>query len=89
MERITIQIPSDLAPQLKRERRRVPELLRLGMQQDARIEYALQLYQKSQASIGRAARIAGMTVIEIMEEAAKRGVEPHWNEKMLRQEVGA
>ncbi len=88
MERITIQVPNDLVQQLKRKRRKVSDFLRLGMQQDERIEYALELYRKRQASIGHAARIAGLTVMEMMEEAARRGVEPHWDEKMRQQEVG-
>ncbi len=87
MERMTIQVPNDLVQQLKRKRRKVPAFLRLGMRQDERIEYALELYQKRQASIGRAARVAGLTVMEMMEEAARRRVEPHWDDKMLRQEV--
>jgi predicted HTH domain antitoxin len=88
MESMTIRIPNDLIQQLKRNRRRVPEFLRLGIHQDARIDYALELYKQNQASIGRAARLAGLTVMEMIEEAAKRGVEPHWNKKMIREELG-
>ncbi len=88
MERLVIQVPSDLVQQLKRKRRMIPQYLRLGMRQEERIQYALRLYQKRQASIGHAARIAGLTVMEMMEEAAQRGVKPNWSEKMLRQEVG-
>lgn len=88
MEHITIKVPEDLRQRLKGKRRQVPELLRLGLEQLERIESALELYRQNQASIGRAARIAGLTVEEMILEAAKRGVEPHWNEKMIRQEVG-
>ncbi len=88
MERITISLPNELVQRLKRNRRQLPEILRLGLQQQERIRIALELYQDNQASIGRAARIAGLTVMEMMEEAAKRGVEPHWDEEMIRQELG-
>jgi predicted HTH domain antitoxin len=88
MERIVIQVPNDIVQQQKRKRRKVPEYLRLGMRQDERIQYALEVYQKRQASIGRAARIAGLTVMEMMEEAARRGVKPNWNDTLLREEVG-
>lgn len=55
---------------------------------DARIEFALHEYQAKRASIGRAAELARLSVREIIEEAVKRGIKPHWDEQMLREELG-
>ncbi len=87
MERITVEISDALAQELKRYSRDLNELLLLGLRQDARIQFALREYQAGRASIGHAAYLAGLTVQEIVEQAVKHGVKPHWDWDMIRQEL--
>jgi predicted HTH domain antitoxin len=52
------------------------------------IEFALREYLAKRASIGRAAELAGLSVQEIIEQVVKRGIEPHWDEQVIREALG-
>ncbi len=86
MEHITVEVPEDLAQRLKQQSHDLIEILTLGLRQEERIQFALQEYQENRASIGHAAYLAGVTVQEMIDHASKHGVEPHWDEKMIREE---
>ena len=88
MEPITLQIPEDLARRLRQQSHDATQILALGLRQEERIEFALQEYQGGRASIGHAAYLAGLTVQELIEEAIKHKIEPHWDEQMLHEELG-
>jgi predicted HTH domain antitoxin len=88
MEQLVLQVPEDLAQRLRQQSHNVLDILALGLQQEERIEFALQEYRENRASIGHAAYLAGLTVQEMIEHAVLHGVEPHWNEKMIREELG-
>jgi predicted HTH domain antitoxin len=88
MTRIVVEVPDNLAQELKRCRCDLAEILVLGLRQERRIKSALLEYQENRASIGRAAELAGLSLHEIIEQAVKHGVEPHWDEKMIREELG-
>lgn len=89
MEQITLQVPEDLARQLKQHSRDLVKILTRGLRQEERIQFALREYQEGRASIGHAAYLAGLTVEEMIEEAVRHGVEPHWDEKMIHEELNA
>jgi predicted HTH domain antitoxin len=55
---------------------------------EGQIEFALSEYQAKRASIGHAAELAGLSVREIIEEAVKRRIKPHWDEQTIREELG-
>lgn len=87
MEHITLEIPEDLAQRLKQHSLDLIEILTLGLREEERIQLALQEYREGRASIGHAAYLAGLTVQEMIEHAVRSGVEPHWDEKMSREEL--
>lgn len=86
MEQITLDVPEDLAQRIKQQSHDLIEILALGLRQEERIQFALQEYRDDRASIGHAACLAGLTVQEMVEHAVKHGMEPHWNERILREE---
>jgi len=88
MEQIVLQVPEDLAQRLRQQSHNVLDILALGLRQEERIEFALQEYRERRASIGHAAYLAGLTVQEMIEHAVLHGIEPHWDEKMVREELG-
>ena len=88
MEHITLEVPEDIAQRLKQHPLDLIEILTLGLRQEERIRFALQEYQANRASIGHAAYLAGLTVQEMIEQAVKHGVEPHSDERMIREESG-
>lgn len=87
MERVTLEIPDELVQELNQHVQDLSEILTLGLRQQMRIRFALREYQEGRASIGHAAFLAGLTVQEMIEQAVRRGVEPHWDEEMIRKEL--
>jgi predicted HTH domain antitoxin len=87
MEQITLQVPEDLARRLRQQSHNLEEILALGLRQEERIQFALQEYRDGRASIGHAAYLAGLTVEEVIEHAVLHGIQPHSDEKMVREEL--
>lgn len=87
MERITLEIPDELAGELHIDRTKVKELLLLGLTQ-LKIEEALILYKRGVISFGRAAEIAGVSERELIRHARANAIRPRWDEQMLREELG-
>ncbi len=88
MERVTLEIPDELAGELHIDQARVKELLLLGFSQ-IKIQEALLLYKRGIVSFGRAAEIAGVSERELVRYARMYAIHPRSDETMLREELGA
>ncbi len=87
MERVTLEIPDELAAELRIDQSRLKELVLLGFSQ-LKIEEALALYKRGIVSFARAAEIASVSERELVRHARANGIRPQWDEKMLREELG-
>ena len=87
MERITLEIPDELAGTLHIDQTKVKELVLLGLAQ-LKIQEALEFYKRGIVSFGRAAEIAGISQRELVRHARANAIRPHWDEEMLREELG-
>ncbi len=87
MERITLEIPEELAGTLRIDQARVKELVLLGFSQ-LKLQEALTLYKRGIVSFGRAAEIAGVSERGLVRHARAYGVRPRWDDEMLREELG-
>lgn len=54
-----------------------------------KMDHALRLYQEGKVTLWRAARMADVTLREMMEQAAKRGIQFKYTEKDLEEDVKA
>ncbi|RME34181.1 MAG: hypothetical protein D6793_08830 [Thermoflexia bacterium] len=63
------------------------EILGLGLE-EYRIRRALLLYQKGAGSLGYVAEVVGIPERVLIEEARRRGVLPHYEERFVRQDLG-
>jgi len=54
-----------------------------------KIERSLRLYQEGKITLWRAARLAGVTLREMMEQAAKKGIQFKYTEKDLEEDIKA
>ena len=66
MEEISVKVPRDLVRILKVRDDEVPKLVRLYL--------AIELYREGKVSLGKAAEIAGVTKLEMIEILASKGV---------------
>lgn len=85
MERVTLEIPDELAKELRIDQARVKELVLLGFSQ-LKIQEALSLYQRGIVTFGRAAEIASVSQRELVRHARANAIRPHWDEEMLKEE---
>ena len=86
MAKATVEIPDEKFAELRKYGDKLGELLLLGLSQ-MKIEEALLLYQKNLVSFGRGAELAGLSQEDMMRQARARGIEPHWSEKMIEEEL--
>ncbi|MCX7839207.1 MAG: UPF0175 family protein [Anaerolineae bacterium] len=87
MERVTLEIPEELAGTLHIDQTRVKELVMLGFFQ-LKLQEALTLYKRGIVSFGRAAEIAGVSERELVRYARAYAIRPRWDEQMLHEELG-
>ena len=76
---ITIHIPRSIVTSAKIPKRRIRKI--------ARIELAIALYSRGILSLGQARKLAGFTKWEFLAELAKRGVERHYTEEELEDDI--
>ena len=88
MERVILEIPEELAGELRIDQARVRELVMLGFSQ-LKLQEALTLYKRGIVSFGRAAEIAGVSERELVRHARAYAVRPRGDDEMLREELGA
>ncbi|MFH0775429.1 MAG: UPF0175 family protein [bacterium] len=62
----------------------VEQLFLLGLR-EMRIEKALIMLRKGDISLWKTAKIAGLTLREMTEEACRRGIEPRVTEEMIEE----
>jgi predicted HTH domain antitoxin len=86
MEKIEIDIPDELAGQLKPYHGRLQDVLVLGLRQ-VKIDEALALYDRGLISFGRAVELAGVRREELVREARMAGVRSRWTEDTVREEL--
>ena len=77
MPKVVIDIPEDILA-------RIPEK---DLEKVIKVELAVALYKEGYLSLGQARRIAGMSKIEFIDELAKRGVERHYTEEDLEDDI--
>ncbi len=87
-EILTLTVDRSLAEELgAASQELLIELLRRGLR-DLKIERALDHYAAEALSFGAAAREAGVSQAELARYAYARGMEPPYDEQMIREELG-
>ena len=86
MATAVVEIPEDVARELGPYRDRLRELLLLGPSQ-MKFQEAVLLYRRRAVSVGRAAKIAGLSEREFVQQARAFGIRPHWTPKMAEEEL--
>ncbi len=86
MEKITIEVPDELAQEFKLNQDRLREVLLLGLHQ-LKIQEALVLYSRGVVSFSRAAELAGLSRQEMIRQARAAGITPRWSERMTQEEL--
>jgi len=95
-EIISTRIPDEIAKDLKEIEKEektdratiVRKLLAKAIQQ-WKMERALRLYREGKVTLWHAARIAGITLREMMEIAAKEGIQFQFSQKDLEEDIEA
>ena len=96
MEVISARVPHDIAEALREIEREeksdratvIRKLLARAIEQ-WKVERALRLYREGKVTLWRAARLAGVTLREMMELAAREGVEFRYSERDLGEDIEA
>jgi len=95
-EVISTRVPNEIARDLreiakeeKADRATVIRKLLARAIEQWKIERALRLYRERKVTLWRAARLAGVTLREMMELAAKEGIQFQYSEKDLEEDIEA
>jgi len=95
-EIISTRVPEDIAKDLKEiekeekiDRATIVRRLLVRAIEQWKIEKALRLYREGKVTLWRAARMAGITLREMMELAAKQGIQFQYTAKDLEEDVKA
>jgi predicted HTH domain antitoxin len=86
MTTLTITIPDDLSLDLEPYRDSLDELLRIGLR-EVKMEQSLALFKKGNMSLWKAARLAGVSLREMIAYAASQGVQPAVDEETIEEEL--
>ena len=86
MPTVTITIPDDLSAQLEPYRETLAEFLRIGLQEVKKAQ-GLTLYKQGNLSLWKAARLAGVSLREMMQYAVAQGLRAHAEEETIREEL--
>lgn len=86
MEKLVIEIPSELAEEFKPYQDKLRELFLLGLLQ-LKVQEALLLYRRGLVSFERAAELAGLSRQEMIRQARAFGIRPRWSEQMVQEEL--
>ena len=96
MEVISARVPEELAEALreiereeKADRATVVRKLLARAIEEWRVERALMLYRRGRVTLWRAARLAGVTLREMMELAAREGIQFQYSERDLEEDIEA
>ncbi len=86
MPAVTIEIPETLSQQLGPYRDNLDDLLWIGLN-EVRKEQALALFKRSNISLWKAARIAGVSLREMMQYAAAQGLRATVDDETIYEEL--
>ena len=85
---ISVEIPEQWLQGLDWDQRTVvQEIIQLGTHQ-LKIRQALELYQAGVGSLGYVAERVGLSKRDLIREARSRGIEPPFDEQIVREELG-
>ena len=83
---VTITIPDDLSAQLEPYRDNLDDLLRIGLR-EVKIEQSLSLFKKGNISLWKAARLAGVSLREMIQYAVAQGHRAVVDEETIQEEL--
>ena len=86
MQTLTISVSNELSEQLNPYHESLEELLLLGLQ-EMRMRQSLALYQQGNISIWKAARLAKVSLRDMIQYVAGKGVQPEIDEETIREEI--
>lgn len=96
VEVISTRVPKEIAEALreiereeKADRATVVRKLLARAIEEWRVERALRLYRRGRVTLWRAARLAGVTLREMMELAAREGIQFQYSERDLEEDIEA
>lgn len=86
MKKLIVEVPEELAVECAQQWDRLAENILLGLHQ-VKIREALLLVERSVASLGRTAELAGISTEAMIQQARAAGVQPRWSEEMTEDEL--
>jgi len=86
MNSITITIPEDLSTQLEPYRDHLDELLRIGLREVQKAQ-SLALFKQGDISLWKAARLAGVSLREMVQYAVAHGLRATVDEETIQEEL--
>ena len=88
MQRLTLDLPESLIDELGPYRDNLYILLMAGLRQ-VKLESALALYKQGDISLWKAARLAGVSLREMTQQAVAHGLRPQADEETIAEELKA
>jgi len=86
---ITLEVPAQWVQGLDLDQAAVvQEIVQLGIYQ-FKVRRALEMYQAGAGSLGYVAEKVGLRKRDLIREARARGIEPPFDEQIVREELGA
>ena len=79
--KVTLDLPPEVQGLPEEELR---QLFLIGLR-EMRVEKAIVMLRKGDISVGKAAKLAGLSLREMIEEARRRGVEPRVTDEMIEE----
>lgn len=88
MQRLTIELPESFLDELGPYREDLDGLLMAGLRQ-VKLESALALFRQGDISLWKAARMAGVSLREMTQQAVAHGLRPTVDEETIAEELEA
>lgn len=88
MGTLTLEVSESLLDELRPYRDNLDDLLVVGLRQ-VKLESALALFKRGDISLWKAARMAGVSLREMIQHAVARGLRPAVDEETIAEELTA
>ncbi len=88
MQRLTVDLSESLLKELGPYRDNLDDLLMAGLRQ-VKLESALALFRQGDISLWKAARMAGVSLREMTQQAVARGLRPTVDDETIAEELQA
>jgi predicted HTH domain antitoxin len=88
MQKLTLELPESLVNELGPYRDNLDSLLLAGLRQ-VKLESALALFKQGDISLWKAARMAGVSLREMTQQAVAHGLRPTVDEETITEELEA